>query len=416
MAEETKDPVADDPKVQEARIAEAIAKANQGAAEAKQNTLKAGLPEASTSKPLEGKVDVDEKSGFLGDLLAYAAMERAVDSLINAVPETAKSVLLVEDRNLVGSEWVKVLMEGQIAQHTSAIDSALSAVADPGESGDESKKRMLFGSALLTAAPLIVGAVADLVGMFKTDYSMHGRDVAISATAVLAETAGKLAGRGIDVKVDTFAFIAESGIVTSFAGLREKLTSLRNAVARLNEGEVLPAQLVIDDLTKAIDGAEKAWAKAVEDGKADGAALAETRLEKLRQERAEKVAALAPRKAAHAQASAVVTAADEFVKAAVTPPAAGPPPILAAAVRERLEGVTHVLFVGVAAAGDDAVTRHGLFAKSGIVGYIGGCAVSYLILDVAAGKLTGGSGSWVGHTRYDLKDGDLAPPAFAKLG
>jgi hypothetical protein len=404
MADEKPDPVADDPKVQEARIAQAIAEANQA-------ELKALLPPAPTSKPLEGKVEVSDKSGFFGDLLAYAAMERAVDSLANVVPETAKSVLLVEDRNLVGSEWMKTLMEGQIEQHALALEDALSKLG-------QDKREVMADSVpgAIAAAPLIVGAVADLVGMFKTDYAMHGRDVTISTTALLAETTGKLAARGIDVKIDTFAFIAESAMLTSFASLREKLTNLRNAVARLNEIEVVPRQLEIDDLTKTIDAVEKAWAKAVEDGKATDPSPALDRLAKLRADRKEAAGGLAPFKATATQAAAVLAAADEFVKAAVTATGTAPPPILAAAVRQRLQGVTHVLFVATAAAGDEAVTRHGLFAKSGIVGYIGGCNVSYLILDVAADKVTGGSGSWVGHTRYDLKDGDLSPPTFARVG
>lgn len=403
MADEKPDPVADNPDVQEARIAQAIAEANQA-------TLKASLP-SPAAQPLEGKVEVSDKSGFFGDLLAYAAMERAVDSLANVVPETATSVFVVEDRNLVGSEWMRTLMEGQIEQHATAVDSALSALTE--ERGEVMTDSV---TAALTAAPLVIGAVADLVGMFKTDYAMHGRATTISATALLAETAGKLAGRGITVKLDSFAFIADSSLVASFESLREKLTSLRNALTRLNETEVNRRQLEIDDLVKTIDGAEKTWGKAVETEKAAGAEAALKRLAELRAERRALADKLAPEKAKATQAEAVVKAADEFVKAAVTATADAPPPILAAAIRERLKDVSHVLFVSTEAAGDEAVTRHGLFAKSGIVGYIGGCNVSYLILDVAADKVTGGSGSWIGHTRYDLKDGNLSPPTFTRLG
>ena len=116
---------------------------------------------------------------------------------------------------------------------------------------------------------------------------------------------------------------------------------------------------------------------------------------------------MAPAKAHADVADAALARFDDFSTAATT---GATPPLVAAALRERLHGndraYTHVLFVGVEGSGAETITKKGLFRRSGQVGFVGGCEVSFLLLDLESGNVAAaGAVPLVGHLHYDLATG-----------
>jgi hypothetical protein len=113
-------------------------------------------------------------------------------------------------------------------------------------------------------------------------------------------------------------------------------------------------------------------------------------------------------RAATAAATAALTRFDAFVTSVTQAPAAGDPPLIAAAVRERLHadanGYTHVLCVGVESAGGETLTRSGIVRTT--VRFVGGAQVSYLLWDVAQGRLVAANTAPVlGESEFSLRKG-----------
>jgi hypothetical protein len=398
------------------------AEARKAIAEAQKATLAAQLPTSET-KPLEGKVDVGAGVGLIAELLAYKLLGPAAATIAAAVKnqlgkDATASILVVEDRGLVASDWPYGAIREQLKSHDETLDVATAALMK--ELGEKAPPTDLVIAPALGAATAFVGAAAALVGMFRTDYSIASKEVTIGTTPLVAAVAQHLLTPKIQVSVDQFALVDESAIIKEFWATRMKRVKLERLSLKLKTKTVQPAERRIEDLRAEWKDAWTAYSKAL------GEATSPPKLEELERrmstlegdvKQAESDAA--PARGLVAQADAVIAQFDGFATTATTATKEGSyPPLVAAALREALHGdtpkQTHVLYVAVEGSGGETVTRRSLFRRSGQVGFMGGTQVSYLLLHSKENKVVlAGTETLLGHLQYDLNKGEAG--AFARV-
>jgi hypothetical protein len=433
MAEMKKDAAPDpdhvplDGDAKQLKLDQVKAEARKAIAEAEAATLKAQLPETAT-KGHEGAVELGEKTGYVAELAAYSLLDHAAARIAKDVPDplTAR-ILVVEDRNLIASDWQYRLVRDHLDQLADVVGEAV-ALIDAGVRGaattpheapasdeQDDRKRLLLApllaaAPLLTAAPALIGAVSDIVKMFRTDYSVKARDVTIKPAALVSAVVHELLKAGVSTAVDAFTLLDDSQLLVSFEALRRTRLELEKKSIRFNEAVIAPALSALTAITTELADVRAAYDKAVEKGE-DSHGL-EQRMNGLAIDVQERAAALAPNKAIAGQAKVIADAADAFITSVTAAPKDGYPPIIAAALREPLHGdsvarMTHVLFVEVDSAGGEAVTQKHNFGRSGVVSYVAGAQVSHLLLATGGGLVAGRTQSLLVRLRYDLRSGEL---------
>jgi hypothetical protein len=376
-----------DPELRPIQVAEAKAKSDQAAAAARKASAEADKAEAdaeaaafatafpkSTAAALEGKVEVAEKVGLVGDLVAHAMMRRAGEEIRNDIQRLLKKdetkILLVSSPDLVGDDWPYVAISEQIRQHKLELEQSrvmLSFVdeleadveAGPGPVTEQVQAFELMdvvgaagvaGKAVQVASS-VAGGIAQLAALLRSDYKVAAREVSIGASPLLAGVAHFLVDKAKEVNVESFSLLDGSKLIQEFAATAE----LRTEVQRLVVGR-------------------KIW------------------MEALQEEELGVLDEVADNRADIAVAEAAVKRFDAFAEDLLKAPAKGEtgyPPLIAAAIRERLHdaerGYTHVLYAGVEAAGGESVTRRSFLRPS--IRFIGGAQVTYLFYDVREQRL-----------------------------
>jgi hypothetical protein len=438
----------------------AIAQADQAIAEAQKSALLAKLPTTDV-KPLEGKIDVGDKSGLPADVLAHSLVNDAAGRIARAIDATLGAnarLLVVEDRNLAQIDWPYQAVRRQLTEQKRSVRTSLrllerelrapapGAPRPPPVDADARVhlETLTFGSAatllqalpslgalgtVATAAPAAVGAIAAVAAMFHSDYSITPRDVTITTTPLVGAVAAAVLGQKREVTVAGFHLVRESVIGTDFWDAwngRVKLEQLKLQVATR---DVAPIEQEIADLQKQLDAAVAEHEQLVAATAAPNPGTpptpntpAHAALMNLRDEMRQLDDALATRrhqiaakKAAVAVADTVIQRFDAFATATTT--AAGDakyPPLVAAAIQERLRldepqaprtrdnRFTHVLFVAVEAAGGETITRRNIFLGSRLR-YVGGAQFSYLLLDTHKNvTVAAGSDSLLADLKYNL--------------
>jgi hypothetical protein len=271
-------------------------------------------------------------------------------------------------------------------------------------------KGLIAPATLVSVIPTLVGAAAGLIGMFRSNYSITGKEFAIGATPLVAAVAEKLLGLNPvpDLTVDQFSLLDDQ-IITEFQAVLKKRLELDRLTQVAKGKTVQAADRELDDLRTVLATAVKAL----------GDAKPESNIQLLREiitEVRKRIAGVDQTAAADRArvmlAEAVSARFDTFATEVTTSPKdGGYPPLVRAAMRERLHSAnrkhTHVLFVGVEASGGEMITRQSYFAEQGVAVVMGGAQVSYLLLDLAGNKtVAAGSKTLLGHLKYDLKNGE----------
>jgi hypothetical protein len=415
------DPPLDD-EARQLKLAEAKAASRKAIAEAEKATLAAQLP-TSDLKPIEGKVELGDKVGLIGELLAYGRLLPAAKKIAARFGK-GQRVLIVEDRDLIESDWVCEVVRRQLVHQGAVLDRARLGVTDALAAGlaeppiedsatpeAEIQESVIAAGAALTTATSLVGAAATLAGMFRSDYSIKRRDVAVTTTPLVAAAADALREQDVLVNVDGFALLAGSSTVGAFYDLwtaRSELNDLELQLTKMYAAAEEDAKDLREEARKLADAYDGELAKPSSPPTAD---QLEQRLSTVRQALATTEAALSRPRAAIAFATATGAAFDAFATAVSAPAKEGArPPLVLAAMREPLHRdenrVTHVLYVAVEAPGAETITKHGFFGSSGRVKFLGGMQVSYLVLDVANACISAaGTEPLLAHMDYDFGSG-----------
>jgi hypothetical protein len=401
-----------DEEAKRLKLEQVKAVARKAIAEAQKATLAAQLPSGDT-KPLEGKVEVGAKAGIVAQTVAYSLVENAAKGIAVKVKArlagvTGASVLVVEDRRLVATDWPYEVIRGQLEHERAALDKAADLLEGTLPKKPDRKMDMFTVTAAgVTAVAGVVGAAAGVAGMFRTDYSLAAREVAIGTTPLVAAVARELLAASVPVTVDAFG-IAAGAVIRDFWAARDRRLEVERLALALKNTRVLPADRRIEDRRAELKDATAAYHKGLgAEKKPEGLPELRQRMESLETSIRTEEDAAAPSRALAAAAEALIARFDAFATAVTAAKPGDYPPLVAAALREPLHstpaGHTHVLYVGVEASGGETITRRSLFGKSGQVGFMGGAQISYLLLEVGRNRtVEAGTLALLGHLPYDL--------------
>lgn len=393
----------------DASLADAKAKAenDKSIAEARAGAAKAWTREPLT-KPVEGTVTVGDGTGTVGRAAAYALLGNAAATIADqVVAAKAMRVLLVDHVDLAASDWCHAIVNSQITRLTAAAQRSRLALtsADVRRGAASAPTRSLAGlGAAATLIPSLVGAVADVAGYFRSDYTVGKVEVTASSTPLVASVAGALTARGITVHVDGLAlFDADTGTVGAFGRMLDARWDLLDARLRTTQGLLQRAEDEVIEAQADVDEA-KAAATATP-GEQQEAAVRTTK------------AALARAQDEVARAQGLVDAAakveeliDNHVTAVTTvAPEQSLPPLAQAALRDLVHDPVrdiHVLALSVDHVGSDASTRRALF-RSPTTTYIGAAHVSAVLLAPGGDVAVGATVALTSATHVSLKSGTV---------
>jgi hypothetical protein len=191
--------------LQRAEQQKAKAQAEQATAEAEKAKFTAGLP-ASSAKPLEGKVDLDDKAGYFSEILAFESAADGAGKIAKQVAEnlgTTKNIYLVKQPDYIKG----ALQLKEIEQRLQTFDAMFSALGNRYKVEDGNIVLSEAAPLLaLAALPAAVGALADVAALFRVDRSVKGHTTTVTDEALMAEVARALRGAEIKKKVTLQVF------------------------------------------------------------------------------------------------------------------------------------------------------------------------------------------------------------------
>lgn len=417
-------------QAEKAKFRQAIAAANRAT-----SASLVDLPDVQDGPT--GTVTVGAQAGALGPWLAHQTLDAAAGTVAVQVAKELESlgdrarVLLVDDRAVLGGATTARLVRDRLVRLTERLTGlphlladARALLLDPsnrpldGGAGDCRDKPDDGAQATAPSPGSALGAALDLLSLARTDYTLTAAAVSTSPSEVVALTAAHLAGGAVRVEVDRFAGTGDS---PSLRAADEAARARDAALAELARLEALlrplENQLVRQRaLVTSLEDRWASWATAKDANPTGGPALRQ-RIEDLDAQVTGLAATVDPARRLADHAAGVLGEVDAALSA-LTQAAGGADSPLATAVRwERLRPaeqpaeesdrlVDHVLYVGTDQLAADVVTRRSLLGTSGRVSFLGAAAVSWLLLDVAAGVVTAGGAQAKGaRLRFDLESG-----------
>lgn len=391
-----------------AEVQQAIAQAESAAAAARKATLEAIVPKGE-SKPREGSVTTDEKFGYLATLVAYQVMRTCAATVAKTISDKPLAdgparILIVDERNVAQGDLALVQVERQFDLFGTQFDAGVrqldhlqdemkanyppaAAVGGLEVQGPDTEAGQLEFlpaagvASFAAAAPAIVSSVADIIGFFKTDYTVTGQTVDLSGDALVAEVAGRITRH--HVQIFNFNLVRESGLVNRWSQLVEKKLSLSQSKGAVETQVVQPLTARIAAAPAARAALQAQLDPLITTDEAQRAAL--------RKELAELQKALRFDEDFLRRAQGAISSADtlaqaftEFTASLTTAPDASTPPLwLQAAVRQQIrqQEITHLLYLKIVSSGGEAITKKS-FWRSGQTSYLGGAVVTYVLATI----------------------------------
>lgn len=392
----------------------AAADTKKAVAEAEKAAREAAFPRGE-AKPLEGKIDSDDKSGFIADLVSYKALNEcgaAIGALVTQeLKESASAkVLVVGALDFALGDYVRIQVAGQLGLFTTEFTEVLTrlnALYPPStQQADlanilEGNRRTItsgggaaaaqalvgLGTAVagaanpavlgLTAAASVVSLAADVAGYFLTDYGIKGRDVRVSNEVVTAAVAGAIEK---PTYVLNFNLLNDSPVVTSFSGL---LSKRQKGEAKKEHVRLKIARAA--ELKAALSKFRELLGKA----KAEEEKIRlQTEIVEATSELNRIVPQLELAEAAVAEWQSLVATFDAYAKTVVTAETGGLSHLVTAAVMEKIhnDSITHLIWVKQISGGGESITSRSLWPfANGDIAYVGGACASFVLAGVESG-------------------------------
>jgi hypothetical protein len=330
-----------------------------------QNGTQPAEPPKGETKPLEGKVELDDDAGYVAELVAYQALKERAKPIAKRINDTQlypagvteahagfkAKILIVDTLDLVQHFVPPVQLEAQFAVFEDRIRERITANHGVMRGVEPRAERMLVPSLGVSSIPSVPGSVtatlsllADIMGYFKTDVSMKGRKVEIKSQVLGPIIAERITNH--DTFISNFRWLAESAILTRFAALRQQRDEL---VATRDQLANIAIEL---------------------DGHADHAQ--QDRVEHIQQ--------------ALTASKALIEEFDAFSMAITQVGEGQQMPLLAfAAVADQVQqlGITHFLYLGVVSSGGEVITKRQIFFLTPKVAFLGGAVYSYVLADTS---------------------------------
>ena len=408
MAEDAAPKVPLDEEAQRLELAKIKAEARSAIAEADRKQFDATLP-AITGKALDGTVSTDDKAGVLADLVAYGVLGEVATAIASSlrIPAGA-AVLLTDSRDLVADQGVLFELLRQLKRHETRLTDTLTNLAGITPVQNEG----LAGVGPALAIPALVSVVTGVFGLLQTNYTVRGRETAIGRTAVLAAIATALPNQ--KVTVDGFRRLPEGddAVLDRFARLADQVDTVSGRSVALRAELLEPAEAELARFDAELTAYRAERRKLVVEGGATAQVDAE--IGRLTDDRAARLAQIAPVKAVLRNAQVALDTCTSFLQTASLAPVGGRPPVVVAALREAWMSAGWILYVEVTSAGGETITRQSAVRRPRYATFVGGCRVDFLALD-AEGELHSGSQSWSGRAQLDLKQATLSTVTAASL-
>jgi hypothetical protein len=173
--------------------------AEQAAAEAEKAKFNASLP-APATKPLEGKVEADDKAGYFAELLAYESVQENATSIAQAITtkltKDSKVYLVKQPDYLKGAVQLK-----EVEDRLAIIDKTLNLLCNYKPVGGAIPEPEIAPLLALAAVPAVLGAVADVAALFRVDRSIKGRQFTVNEEALAVAVTGFLAANNNGIQV-----------------------------------------------------------------------------------------------------------------------------------------------------------------------------------------------------------------------
>ncbi len=412
---------------------QAIAEAETAIAEAKKSKMKAELPDGVTVTPPEGTITTDDKFGYLTELVANDTLIRQVEKLMEKIstaelPDNSK-ILLVDDLNIAAKDVQLLQVKSQLDILNKGMDTQIKA-NDTYFQSEENKRdtkeeeadieltymmasissltakpvvASLIGSAaamptILGTAGAVVGSVANIVSMFRKDYTIKGKAISLSEMALKALIAGKLREckeNKYRVYLPDFYSITKSELIGKFEAADQKRWKLEYQVQLLQ-------QQIVEPTKKAIAGFE-AEIKKIKDP-----SLLECKRKELKdltifQQVTEQVVL---------QSKCIIQTYDKSIEVLFTAPEGqNASPMAAAILQEKISQlqITHLLYTKIVSSGGEAITGKKMMG-SGETAYLGGSVVTYFLAQVGGDIVAAGTLVEAGRLDYELGSKEI--PAF----
>src|SRR5262245_43221011 len=139
----------------------AKAEAEKAIAEAEKAKLSASLP-TPTSKPMEGKVDLDDRAGYFAEIVAYETVRENANDIASSVARKlandTKVFIVTSPDYLKGGLQLK-----EIEQRLTAFEDLFDGLSKTNGAA------IAFAPLALAAIPAVLGSLADIAGMFRVD-------------------------------------------------------------------------------------------------------------------------------------------------------------------------------------------------------------------------------------------------------
>ena len=343
-------------KLKEATLEKDIAEANAA-------KLKALIPSGET-KPLEGAITRDEKSGFISDLAAYDIMTKITEQIAQHIKRELVNkpnlkILIVDSLDYCRVDVLLIQVRKQIKLYLEKMQSLsleLTKELKKREGQTKEKGHMEMAALPLTpalaalyAAPSILSLLADTAGYFRSNYDVKGREITQSETALKASLINRIKQNEIEIHLTNFHRIKDkdSDILEDLSScIQERLELLLNLSK-------------LDGITPndKVDGNNV-------DNKVLHAEL-------------------------HAEVETLVKEFDEFNKALITVIEGQSISLLAnVAVRDYAikKGFTHLLYAAIVFSGGESITKRSIWS-SGDTRFLGGSVVAFMLSDADTGEI-----------------------------
>lgn len=182
----------------------------------------------SQTKGKEGTVTVGENAGYYSELLAYRAIDPIAVEILNKLNKVLRGggrLIILGKEDLATQATLWNLLYLKLENAITSLDNCISDY----ERILESKDKNGGLDEVFTAVPAILGAAADIVAFFKTNYAISSREILLNEKAVKA---------GIAIQLKSIeklqVFLPEYNI-TLQGKLFEKLSELNTKIGGLRK-------------------------------------------------------------------------------------------------------------------------------------------------------------------------------------
>lgn len=255
MAQEN-DNTEEDPRITEANARQAIseaetaasnaaaAAANAKAAEvaAERAALLAAFPESET-KGASGTATA-ESGGYYANHLTHEALEDLAKSVSVRISEVDSieqfQIFLVSGTDFQAAVTQWRLINNRLNNLSEAIKALLNSLSTNNERLDFNEKEGVTATALLTAAPQILGAAADIAAFFRSDIKATGLTVTAASEDFTAMVLDRLLPE-ISVRYPSRSLQADTGLTTRLSeliALDAQLRDKKDAIVRAGQKTV----------------------------------------------------------------------------------------------------------------------------------------------------------------------------------